>query len=42
LRDLDRASLAALTPEKLRQAQAQLLCRFQRGVVVESRHADSQ
>lgn len=42
LRDLDRASLAALTPEKLRQAQAQLLCRWHCGVVVESRHADSQ
>ena len=42
LRDLDRASLAALTPTQLRQAQAQLLRRWQRGVVVASRHADSQ
>lgn len=42
LRDLDRASLAALTPTQLRQAQAQLLCRWPCGVVVESRHLDSQ
>lgn len=42
LSDLDRASLAALTPTQLRQAQAQLLCRWPHGVVVESRHLDSQ
>jgi len=42
LRDLDRASLAALTPTQLRQAQAQLLCRWQCGVVVEAHHAESQ
>jgi len=42
LRDLERASLAALTPTQLQQAQAQLLHCWPRGVVVESRHAVSQ
>lgn len=42
LRDLDRASLTALTTAQLRQAQTELLRRWHDTIVVESRHANPQ
>lgn len=42
MRDLDGASLAALTPTQLHQAQAQLLQRWHSGIVLATRYVDSQ
>lgn len=42
LRDLDRASIAALTLAQLREAQAQLVRQWRDGIVVETRYAASQ